>query len=176
MWASLLYLIIAFLLAREISSYHDAFVFKSYVVMKNKIPALILARHFSAKTDKKRRKKDDEYRITVLGIVIYCVIVIAVILSLVLLFCVPEVKCESFDTGKFALHGDSYNERIVGRLIGGIMFAEAALFFIHTLNHSAVGQVKRRFDSVVAILLIIAFIILSIVLIFGSFRYFGFLF
>lgn len=79
-----------------------------------------------------------------------------------LIFVIPTVEYDGFDTGKFALQGNTYNEQTVAFLIGALLSFEAGLYFcnIIKINKNSYGRLK--IDKAINIIFAIVFFIVSI--------------
>lgn len=160
MWVSLLYTIVALFIARDLATYNLSFVFTSYIELKSKAASFLLIRR--AKQNKASRKTAETPKITLVGIFAYCFIAFALIVALLVLFVIPETPCESFDTGKFLLYGDSYNDQFAANLIGSVLCAEVGLLLINTMNNVPSVPKLQRTNKIAYVVLGIISLVLSI--------------
>lgn len=160
MWVSLLYTVVALFIARDLATYNPSLAFTSYFELKNKAASILLLKR--RKQNKSSRLKSETPKITLVGIFAYCFIAFALIVALLVLFVIPETPCESFDSGKYALYGDSYNEQFTANLVGSVLSAEVGLLLINTMNNGPSVPKLQRTNKIAYIVLGIILFILSI--------------
>lgn len=162
MWSSIIYLAIAIFGARTLSAYHPDFLFQSHIDLKRKIIALLLVDRSVSRHITGHRCEANEQKITIVGIIIYCALALNIMLSVILIFIIPLVEYDGFDTGKFALQGTTYNEQTVAFLIGALLSFEAGLYFCNIIKINKNSYPRFKIDKAINIIFAIVFFITGI--------------
>ena len=132
MWVSLGILLLSYVFARDLSTYDELRLFKSHIVLKSKTASYLLVGRFFGKSRQEARKKGNDMKMTLVGVVYYFVIAIAAAVSLIVLFIVPEVSCDYFDYGKMAFRGATYNEKAVAKIAIFVVSLGVGLCTLHS--------------------------------------------
>ena len=102
-------------------------------------------------------------KITLTGVVFYCLTAVSAIVGLIVLFAVPKVPIESFDMGKYAFYGNTANEHFVACLIGTLLFTGIALYFLNIINVDTSCRSARRMSKITNVVLLILCVLLVII-------------
>lgn len=159
MYFTIIFFIVMYVIARELSSYNERHLFKSHVVLKSKIASKLLIGRFHTKKYKNAPKEDDKMKMTWIGIIYYFLLAGMAVVALLILFVVPKSPCESFDMGKFGLSGSTYNEKAVAEMVMSILMLGYGLENLHTrLGQDFVQRSLYVGSLIVSILTFICFV------------------
>jgi hypothetical protein len=130
----IIYCIILIIGTRTLSAYSPSLVFQSTFDLKSKFLYYLLVDRSITRYLTKNKRKENEQKITLVGVIFYIIILIALIVACIVLFALPKAVCEEFDMGKFGFKGNTYNELFVSNLLQFILFTEFTAYIINTLN------------------------------------------
>lgn len=161
MLTSLTLFIVAYIFARELSSYNELHTFRSCIVLKSKIASVLLVGRFYAKKRPDKHKKGDEMKMTLVGIIFYIFLATAIVASPLILFVIPkhpyETSLEILSYSRIK-PVDTLNEYAVENLSMGMFLLGAGLCSIHTYQNVNYLRSSPKKDIMTIIFSVIALI------------------
>lgn len=166
-WILIVYFVVLLVFARTLSAYSPSLMFQSTFELKNKFLYYLLVDRSVTRYVTKSKNKENEQKITLVGVIFYILILIAIVATAVILFALPEVTGIEFDSGKMSLQGDTHNQFCVSLMVISLFCAEIAAY---SFNMFDVGLAHdRKVSKAMYIILAVIGILASIGCICGMF-------
>ena len=157
-WILIVYFVILLVFARTLSAYSPSFVFQSTFDLKNKFLYYLLVDRSVTRCVTKSKNKENEQKITLVGVIFYILILIAIVATAVILFALPEVTGIEFDSGRSGLKGDTHNQFCVSLMVFSLFGAEIAAYLLNTfeVGSSHDRKLTKIFNIILAVIGILA--------------------